>query len=159
MAFEIVLLPAMLLVGSELKTVLKDNQCYADIPPFWQQIRQDNRLAAINNKLAPDVILGVYTNYSPDFSLATATGGYSLIVGCPVTAADVPAGMVVKEIPAAKYAVFTATGRFYPAIFNAWMQVWQEQGIERTFTADFEWYDAKSTDDESSVVNIYIAIK
>lgn len=150
----------MLLVGSELKTVLKDNQCYADIPVFWQQVRQDGRLAAIQNKLAPDVMLGVYTNYSSDFSLAAATGGYSLIIGRPVTTtAEIPAGMVVKEISAAKYAVFTATGPFYPAIFNAWMQVWQEQGIERALTADFEWYDAKSTDDANSVVKIYIAIK
>lgn len=155
-----VLLPAMLLVGSELKTVLKDNQCYAEIPAFWQQIRQDGRLVNIPNKVDQSLILGVYTNYTTDFSLATATGGYSLIVGCPVSATEaVPAGMVVKEIPAAKYAVFTATGPFYQAIFNAWMQVWQEQEIDRTFTADFEWYDAQSTDDENSIVKIYIAIK
>ncbi len=57
--------------------------------------------------MASDVILGLYTNYSSDFSLTS--GYYSLVIGSPVKdCKNIPVGMIVKEIHAAKYAVFTA---------------------------------------------------
>jgi len=67
--------------------------------------------------------------------------------------------MIVKEIPAAKYAVFTAHGPFATAIGQTWQEIWQNTTLERTFTNDFEWYDAKSTNNADSIVKIYIAIK
>lgn len=158
MNFEIILLPAMVVIGAELHTTYQNNECYSAIPTFWQQQQQNNIFAKIPNKVSPEVILGVYTNYTSDFSLAG--GGYSLILGCPVTKADViPPGMVIKEIPAAKYAVFTAHGPFASAIGKTWMDIWQNKNIERTFTADLEWYNSKSTNDDHSVVKIFIAIK
>ncbi len=125
---------------------------------FWKEQQKANLFANIPNKTKPDVILGLYTNYSSDFSLTT--GHYSLVLCCPVNKSDViPAGMVIKEIPAAKYAVFTAHGPFATAIGKTWMDIWQETNLERTFTNDFEWYDAKSTNDAKSVVKIFVAIK
>ena len=35
----------------------------------------------------------------------------------------------------------------------------QNKEIERTFTGDFELYDSQSTNDENSIVKIYVAIK
>ncbi len=159
MSFEIVSLPAMVVIGTELRTTWMNKECYSAIPAFWQQQRSENIVQTIPNKMYPDVVLGLYTNYSSDFSLAS--GYYSLIIGCPVTdVSAVPQGMVVKEIPAAKYAVFTAEGPFYPSIGKTWLEeVWQNKDLERTFTNDFEWYDSQSTDDENSIVKIYIAIK
>ena len=159
MSFEIVLLPAMIVVGSELRTTWKNNECYSAIPAFWQQQRSENTIQKIPNKVNPNVILGLYTNYTSDFSLTN--GYYSLIIGSPVTNINnVPKGMIAKEIPAAKYAVFTAKGPFNPAIGKTWLEeIWQNKDIERAFTNDFEWYDAKSTDDENSIVKIYISIK
>ena len=103
--------------------------------------------------------MGLYGNYSSDFSLSS--GYYSLIVGCPVTdASNVPSGMIIKEIPADKYAVFTAQGPFARAIGKTWLEeIWQNKDIERTFVNDFEWYNSHSTDDENSIVKIYISIK
>jgi predicted transcriptional regulator YdeE len=160
MFFEIVLLPAMMVMGAELRTTWVNNECYKDIPAFLERHRATNLIGQIPNKTYPDVVLNVYTNYAPDFSLTS--GHYSLIHGCPVTDATViPEGMVVKQIPAAKYAVFTAQGPFASAIIKVWMEIWQnkELQLQRTFTSDFEWYDAKSTDDENSIVKIYMAIK
>jgi len=158
MSFEIILLPAMVIMGAELRTTYQNNECYSAIPIFWQQQLQNNLFAKMPNKVNPDVILGIYTNYTHDFSLTS--GHYSLILGCPVNKADViPTDMVIKKIPAAKYAVFTARGPFAPAIGNAWAQIWKDKSLERTFTSDFEWYDSKSTNDDMSVVKIFIAIK
>ena len=158
MSFEIILLPAMVIMGTELRTTFQNNECYSATPALWKQQQQENTIAKIPNKINPDVVLGVNTNYTSDFSLTS--GHYSLIVGCPVSkVATIPTGMVVKKIPAAKYAVFTAHGPFASAIGKTWMDIWQDKSLERTFTSDFEWYDSKSTNDDKSVVKIYIAIK
>lgn len=158
MSFEIAFLPTMIIIGAELRTTYQNNECFSAIPTFWQEQQKANLFATIPNKTNPDVILGLYTNYSSDFSLTT--GHYSLILGCPVTKTDtIPAGMVTKEIPATKYAVFTATGPFASAIGKTWMDIWQDKSLERTFTNDFEWYDAKSTNDAHSIVKIFVAIK
>lgn len=153
------MLPAMIVIGPELRTTWMNQDCYAAIPAFWQQQRIENSIEKISNKNYPDVTVGLYTNYSSDFSLTS--GYYSLIIGSPVSNVDpVPKGMVIKEIPAGKYAVFTAKGPFHPAIAKVWLnEIWQNKEIERTFTNDLEWYDSKSTDDENSIVKIYIAIK
>lgn len=157
MGFEIVLMPAMVIMGVELRTTWKNNECISAIPAFWQQQQSENIIQKIPSKVFPDVILGLYTNYTSDFSL---TGGYySFIIGCPVKEnTAVLQGMVVREIPAAKYAVFTAQGPF-SSIGKVWMEIWQNKDIQRTFTNDFERYDAKSTNDADSVVKIYVAIK
>lgn len=158
MSFEIVLMPAMTVIGTELRTTFKNDECYTAQPEFWQQQYNENNIAKIARKLYPDVVLGVYTNYTTDFSLTS--GYYSFIIGSPVTTADtIPNGMIITEIPATKYAVFTAKGPFASAIAQTWMEIWQNKDIKRTFTHDFEWYDVQSTNDENSVVKIYIAIK
>jgi len=159
MEFEIVSLPAMIVVGSELRTTWMNKECYSAIPEFWQQQLSQNRIQAIPHKMYPDVVLGLYTNYSSDFSLTS--GHYSLVIGCPVTNADnVPSDMVAAHIPAAKYAVFTAKGPFDQSVGKVWLEeIWQNTNLDRTFTYDFEWYDSQSTNDENSIVKIYIAIK
>ena len=158
MSFEIILLPAMMVMGVELRTTYQNNESYSAIPSFWQQQKQNSLFVKIPNKVSSDVILGIYTNYTADFSLTR--GHYSLVLGCPITKIDViSADMVIKEIPAAKYAVFTAHGPFASAIGKTWMDIWQNKSLERTFTSDFERYDSKSTNDAHSVVKIYIAIK
>lgn len=155
----IVSMPAMTVVGTELRTTFMNNECYSAIPAFWQEQRINHSIKKIPHKLfSHDVVLGVYTNYTPGFSLTQ--GYYSLIIGCPVTmVSSISSGMVVKEIPESKYAVFIAKGPFSSALGKAWMDIWQNKTLERTFTNDFEWYDEQSTDDESSIVKIYIAIK
>lgn len=158
MSFTIVSMPAMMVMGVELRTTFMNNECYTATPAFWEQQRSHNTFAKIPNKVTPFVLIGLYTNYTPDFSLVS--GYYSLIVGSPVTSVDtISNGMVVKEVPAARYAVFTARGPFATAIGKAWMDVWQNKDIKRTFINDFEWYDAQSTDDENSIVRIYIGVE
>lgn len=159
MNYETVTMPAMIIVGATLRTTWKNNECYSTIPAFWEEQRRNNIAQKIPNKVYPDVIMGLYTDYTPDFSLSS--GYYSLIIGCPVLNDQaIPKDMVVKKIPAATYAVFTAKGPFVDSIGKTWLvDIWQNKEIKRTFTYDFEWYDAKSTNDQNSIVKIYIAIK
>lgn len=158
MSFTLVSLSAMLVMGAELKTTYKDYKCYSDIPAFWGEQFQKNTFAQIPNQTNPGTIIGLYTNYSPNFSL---TGGqYSFIIGTQVSNANnIPSGMVIKELPASKYAVFTAKGPFDKAVGQVWTEIWQNKEIDRTFTGDFELYDSRSTNDENSIIEIYVAIK
>jgi predicted transcriptional regulator YdeE len=95
---------------------------------------------------------GIYTDYD-------AHGNYSLIIGAPVSnAQEIPEGMINCTIPSANYAVFSAQGPFAPTIANTWATVWQTN-LDRAFTYDFEVYDAHSTNNDKSIVNIYIAVK
>lgn len=159
MNYKIVALPAMVVVGSELRTTWMNKECYSAIPEFWQKQITDNRIQAIPDTDLSGVVLGVYTDYSSDFSLNS--GYYSLIIGCQVTGIDnVPSDMVALHIPASKYAVFTAKGPFDPSVGKVWLEeIWKNTDLDRTFTYDFEWYDSQSTNDENSIVKIYIAIK
>jgi predicted transcriptional regulator YdeE len=158
MSFEIIFIPAMIIMGVELRTTYINNECFRAIPAFWETLKKENPFTKIPYKADSDALLAVYTNYTPDFSLKS--GYYSMIVGCPVTKVDsIPAGMVVKEIPAQKYAVFTAKGPFVTALGKTWTEIWQNQDLQRTFTADFEKYDVQSTNDENSIVKIYVAVK
>lgn len=151
--------PKMIIMGKELRTTWMDNECYKAIPQFWQKQKEQNIFAKIPNKVTPERVVGLYTNYTDDFSLTS--GYYSLIIGCPVTSIDtIPEGMCVKEVPAQKYALFSAKGPFAESIGKVWLQeIWPNQKLNRSFTYDFEWYDEKSTDDQNSIVSIYIAIK
>lgn len=159
MSYEIVSLPAMIVVGNQLNTTWMNKECYSAIPEFWQQQLAGNKLQAIADKAYPDAILGLYTNYSEDFSLSS--GYYSLIIGCVVsTDENVSSDMVVAHIPAAQYAVFTAKGPFDQSVGKVWIEeIWKNTDLDRTFTYDFEWYNSQSTNDENSIVKIYIAIK
>ena len=132
----------MIIMGTELRTTWKNQECVSAIPLFWQQQKNNNNFQKISNKIYPDVILGVYTNYTSDFSFTD--GQYSLIIGCPVNNTNaVPTGMIFKEIPAAKYAVFTAKGPYSEAITKTWLEIWQNKNLERTFTNDFEWWQVQ----------------
>lgn len=161
MSFEIILMPAMIVMGVELRTTYINNECFSAIPAFWQKLRTENPLVNIphKDKVDPNVLVSVYTNYTPDFSMKS--GYYSMIVGTLVSKVDtIPAGMVVKKIPAAKYAVFTSKGPIASAVAKTWFEeIWQNKDLKRTFTNDFEWYDEKSADVENAIVKIYIAIE
>ncbi len=158
MSFEIVVLSAMTVMGVELQTTYKNGECFTAIPAFWQETGKSGVLATIPQQAQSGEVVALYTNYSSDFSLTS--GHYSMILGAPVTAVkNIRQGMVIKNIPQSRYAVFTAKGPFATAVGSAWMEIWQNKELQRTFTNDFEWYDAKSTDDENSIVKIYVAIK
>jgi AraC family transcriptional regulator len=158
MKFEKVTLPAMIVIGSELRTTWQNGACFTEIPAFWEQKRRERIWEKIPNQEYPSTIFGLYTNYSHDFSLTT--GHYSLIIGCPVMTEEIiPSGMIAVEIPETHYAVFTAQGPFEKAVPQTWAEIWKNTDLKRTFKHDFEWYNALSTDDENSIVNIYVSIE
>lgn len=159
MNFEIVTMPGLKVIGKEVRTTNKDFKCAHDISHLWNHAREKHIFAPIHHTLGHHTVVGLYTDYTPNIS--ATNGEYTFIAGVPVEEFDViPEGMVIREIPSTTYAVFTAKGPFEKSIGKVWFEeIWKCTDFKRAFTYDFEWYDAHSTNDEHSVVKIYISIR
>lgn len=157
MNYHIITLPALTVVGKKIRTTNKNWKCMTDINNLWSTIHTNNIFAQIPNPAQPFTILSVYTDYPADFNVFE--DDYSVLIGALITKVEnIPSDLIIKEIPETKYAVFTAQGPFDTAIGATWQEIWNSD-IQRAFTSDFELYDAASTNDENSIVKIYMAIK
>jgi AraC family transcriptional regulator len=152
---KIVEMDAMTVIGME--SVGKHEQ--GEIPALWETFNP--RRDEIAHKREPLVALGVCGEMRAD-------GSFSYVAGYPVDRVeDVPAGMVVKEIPPATYAVFTHHGPLfgvehdlsatYCAIYQQWLP---RSGYTHAGTPSFEWYDERFIfGDARSEMDIYVPIK
>lgn len=102
----------------------------------WQAFYAAGGPAQIAGRASDDVY-ALYTDYEGDH-----TRPYTMVIGCAL-ADDAPApdGLVVKELPAADYAVFDASGPQPQSVVAAWRRIW-EAPIARRFAADFDHYRA-----------------
>jgi len=128
------------------------------IPKLWQRVTQQHALDGILGRLDQN-IYAVYTDYASD-----ANGDYTLVLGAKVSPGTKPAdGMVVKTVPAGRYAVFTSQrGPVAGIVVETWKQIWshyQSPGNgRRAYRADFELYDQRASDPNNAQVDIYIGI-
>jgi predicted transcriptional regulator YdeE len=88
-------------------------------------------------------------------------GAYSLIIGSEVDSlATIPAGLVGREIPAAKYAVFTsARGTIPGVIIDVWKKIWDYNGAARAYQTDLEVYGKESRDPNNAQVEVHVSIR
>ena len=155
---KIVSREAMTVVG--LEYVGKNEQ--REIPALWDIFWK--RHQEVRDKTQPGVALGVCGDVRED-------GAFSYVAGFQVQQAkEVPEGMVVKQVPAAKYAVFTHRGSLsdvengldstYAAIYREWLPA---SGYEQADSPDFELYDERfvfgQPQQPQSEMDIYIPIK
>ncbi len=127
-------------------------------------------IPALWDSLSPlvDAIPGIKKNsvglcqYVPNLTSETA---FWYIAGMEVESLEtLPEGMVCREVPSGRYAVFTHKGTTetlgitYNYIYGTWALTTTEELDERD---DFEYYDERFLDpgDENSEMDIYIPIK
>ncbi|MFD0694647.1 effector binding domain-containing protein [Paenibacillus sp. GCM10027628] len=165
MDYVIVRKPAFTLIGYELKTSSMDGKNLQEIPAFWQEYLQENKGAAIPNRVHADspVELGICTDFNME------TGTFSYLIGMEVTRTDqVPAGLICREFPEETYAVFTSPkvtpDQFSASIQSTWKAIFEEwfphSGYEHAGSSEFELYDARCHPGNDLVqMDIYIPIK
>ncbi len=131
-----------------------------EIPALWERFRREHMLEKIPNKADANIYV-LYADYSRD-----RMGEYSVIIGAKVKdKSQVPAGMVVKTVPAGQYAVVTSEkGPADTVIPAAWQKVWALEdkdllGGTRAYKVDFELYDAHSADPQNLQADLYIGVK
>ena len=130
------------------------------IPKQWQKFFRDGVQDKIANR-ADSNLYAVYSDYASD-----RNGEYSYVIGVRVNnGATVPAGLVLKKIPAANYVLITSDqGPVAKVVVAAWRQIWTledkgQLGGTRAYKADFEIYDHRATDPQNSQVDLYVGLK
>ena len=146
---KIVSLPAFTVVGLKYRGKNEQNE----IPQLWGQFVPC--IGEIQHRTTDLATYGVMSNYDE------ATGEFDYVASLTVErAADLPAGMVGVEVPAARYAVLDCT---LPTIGAAYEQIraWVDRSeYERAPTPDFEYYGPGfSPEDPNSVMSLYLPIK
>jgi predicted transcriptional regulator YdeE len=125
----------------------------------WERLFKEGVLGAIPNK-ADGNIVAVYSDYASD-----KDGQYTYLLGARVTKVEsVPEGMVVKNVPAGRYAVFTSErGQVQKVVVDMWRRVWETPksalGGDRAYKTDFEVYDQRAQNPADAVVDLYIGIR
>ncbi len=159
---RIVYQQAFQVVGIEASTNnAKEAGPDAIIGKMWQQFLGQDLINKIPDKIDQS-ILGVYTDYATDWR-----GQYTFILGAkvrPVPIPVIPEGMVVKTVPAGKYAVFTSErGPVAKVVVETWKQIWayyqNPANGQRAYQADFEVYDQRAADPNDAQVDIYVGVK
>jgi predicted transcriptional regulator YdeE len=143
-------LPAFTVAGISARV---SNDRPQEIGALWQHFYAQGIAAKIPNKKSEN-IYSVYIDYESDH-----TGAYTIVIGCEVNdAAALPADLVAKTVPAAKYAVIPANGKQPDALIAAWKQVWSSD-LPRTYSGDFDLYVSKGPYPADLDVNLYVAIR
>src|SRR5271167_1340766 len=149
-------------VGIEASTNnAKESGPDAIIGKLWQQFLSQNLLNKIPDRVDQSII-AVYTDYATD-----ANGQYTFVLGAkvrPIPDPVLPEGMVVKTVPAGRYAVFTSDrGPVAKVVVETWKQIWayyqSPANGQRAYRADFEVYDQRAADSNNAQVDIYIGVK
>ena len=149
------------IVGIEMRTS-GENEMSGDgvIEGMWQKFYQEHILDKIPNK-ADKNVYALYTAFARG-----RMGEYSVIIGAKVKdKSQVPAGMVLKTIPAGQYAVLTSEkGPGSTVIPTAWQKVAALEdkdllGGKRAYKADFEVYDEHATDPQNLQADLYVGLK
>jgi predicted transcriptional regulator YdeE len=122
------------------------------IGPQWERFAKENLAARIPRKAEPKPTT-VYSDYASD-----ENGEYNYLLGAKVSAiGEIPAGMVVRNVPTGRYAVFTSEpGPAAKVVYETWKRIWAEPRTPeytRSYRADFEKYL------EDGRVEIYIGVK
>ncbi len=130
------------------------------IPAFWDKVCSERCIESILNErlVNPGITLGICLDF-------TEIGEFTYFIGVEVDKKeDIPDGLEIKEIPSAKYAVFTAKGPLPGSVQQALGEIYgnwfPSSDYERAEKPDFEWYDiSRMKTPETTEVDLYIPVK
>jgi len=152
--YKEVKLDAFTVVGIAVRTINKDGKSQKDISELWNQFMYGQIAAYVPHKESDDVYC-IYTDYDSNFM-----GEYTTILGYKVSsAANLPDGLVVKEIPVSDYRVYTCEGKIPECVGRTWMHIWEQPDTDRAYKADFEVYGPESQDQGEEKVFTYLSVK
>ncbi|HEY7096395.1 MAG TPA: GyrI-like domain-containing protein [Terriglobales bacterium] len=140
--YATVSIPAFTLAGISRRT---SNNKPEEIGALWQSFYKNDISSQIAAKKS-DAVYSLYIDYEGDH-----TKPYTLVIGHlvePEFAA--PSGLVVKTVPAAKYAVFSANGPQPATLIAAWQRIWNLK-LPRTYSGDFDLFSGDQ-------VTVHVAI-
>jgi len=160
LSLKIATQPEMFVVGISQRTNnAAENGSVGVISKTWERFVKEELLQKIPSRADPNII-ALYTDYASD-----KNGDYTFLLGAIVKDGEhVPAGMVLKRIPAGRYAIIASErGPANAVVPAAWKRIWsmsrEELGGERAYKADYEIYDQRAADPHNAQVEIRIGLR
>ncbi len=141
-------------IGISVRTTNQNGQSAQDIETLWKKFWGEEIQTQIPNKVNDD-IYAVYTAYETDH-----TGPYTTIIGSQVNSlANIPEGFVGITIEKASYQKFVSKGKMPEAVFNTWMEIWQNKTLNRAYKFDFTIHGKKYYLGDQAEVETFISVK
>ncbi|MDO5986808.1 GyrI-like domain-containing protein [Flavivirga amylovorans] len=141
-------------IGISVRTINENGQSAKDIESLWGKFWGENIQKQIPNKINDD-IYAVYTDYETDVN-----GPYTTVIGLAVNSLEnIPEGFVGITIKKAVYQKFVSKGKMPEAIFNTWVEIWQNKNLNRAYKADFTVHGKKYYDGDNAEVETFLSVK
>ncbi|HUC93652.1 MAG TPA: effector binding domain-containing protein [Paenibacillus sp.] len=158
---EVVALKEMRIGGVYIEATEKDCGPQSAADELWRAFRGSarcfNKEAEPKNPIPTYV---VYTEYN-----RSEDGKCTIMIGHEVTGRGGPAGdgCRIVRLPKSHYAVFTTRrGPALKVTAETWRMIdvyFAASSYRRRYTGDFELYDARASDPDNAVVDIYVAVE
>lgn len=147
-------IPKFYVIGISIRTTNANGQSAKDIETLWGKFWGEEIQKKIPNKVSDD-IYAVYTDYETDY-----TGAYTAIVGLRVNSLEnIPAGFVGLTLEKDVYQKFVSKGKMPEAVFNTWLEIWQNKNLNRAYHFDFTVHGKKYYDGDQAEVETFISVK
>lgn len=141
-------------IGISTRTTNENGQSAKDIEKLWGKFWSEEIQKKIPNKVNDD-IYAVYTDYKTDFN-----GPYTTIIGLAVSSLEnIPQGFTGITIERDTYQKFVSKGKMPEAVFNTWLEIWQNDKLNRSYKADFTIHGKKYYAGDDAEVETYISVK
>lgn len=154
-------LPEVKFIGIKCRTnnASEQDPTMAKIGTMIQKYFQTAVPEKIANRSNPGTTYCIYSEYDSD-----QNGDYTYFIGEEVLAvSDVLEGMSELTIPAQNYIKFTnGPGSMPEVCISVWQKIWsmtsKELGGLRSYVADFEIYDSRAANPNTTVLDVYVGI-
>lgn len=157
---SIVQYPEIMLTGVSTRTTnAREAGPDGQLPKLWDAYFRSG-MPAEEGLIEPHWIYALYTDYESDVN-----GAYTVVIGHATDreGASADSERARAVIPGGKYRVFTTDrGPVHEVVPQAWGAIWayfRDSEEKRTYTGDFERYDARTFDPANAQVQIYLAIE
>ncbi|NDI34134.1 GyrI-like domain-containing protein [Chengkuizengella sediminis] len=146
------------IAGLQCRSLMKEDEDQKEIGQLWEEFM--GTLPNIKNKTNENKTYGLCFDFNPK------TNEFSYVSGVEIDdqTSELPDKIVIKTVPASRYAVFTYKGDMsgVGAAFKYIYETWLPQSGEVPFEDfSFEFYDERflGPADKNSEMDIYIPLK
>lgn len=161
---KFVTLPARTLAGYVLETTTQNAENAAQIPMFWAQYMSSGQ----NKHLHGLEFVANHAEYGACFALPNEGGSFEYMIGLEYPEdAELPAGLQMRRLPAAQYAVFSTPPadmqNFSKEIQKVWAYIMNEWLPSSGYAfaencVDYEYYAAQEMPENANTCDIYIPV-
>lgn len=141
------------IIGISIVTTNENGQSLIDIEKLWDRFWSEDIQKQVPNKISED-IYAVYTDYENK-----DIGKYTVIIGLPVCNLNViPEGFIGRELCIGESIKYTSKGKMPDAIVATWMDIWQDQELNRAFRVDVTVHGEKYYLRDDAEVETFISV-